>query len=241
MGSVLDSIAKNGDAVAMRYPGGKGGSFRQIINLMPAHRVYIETHLGGGAVLRNKRPAEKSIGVELDADVVASWEGHIPEGATVVHDDAIRFLKAYRYTGDELVYCDPPYPKHVRRKTRIYRFDYTVADHEELLDVLRSLPCKVMVSSYDNSLYRDRLAEWQCATFSSASHVGAREECIWYNYDTPAVPWDTRFVGTDFREREQIKRRHERLIARISRMNSMERHLLFTSINEKFHDELRPK
>ena len=41
----------------MTYPGGKGQCFPHIINQMPPHQVYIETHLGGGSVLANKKPA----------------------------------------------------------------------------------------------------------------------------------------------------------------------------------------
>ena len=36
----------------MRYPGGKGKCYQHIINLMPMHDTYIETHLGGGEPYR---------------------------------------------------------------------------------------------------------------------------------------------------------------------------------------------
>ena len=57
----------------MRYPGGKGKTYQHIINLMPSHDVYIETHLGSGAVMRHKKPAKKNIGIDADASVLASW------------------------------------------------------------------------------------------------------------------------------------------------------------------------
>src|SRR3954465_4816137 len=95
----------------MRYPGGKGKCFQHIINLMPPHRVYIETHLGGGAVLRHKRPAERTIGGEIDPRVVQAWRGPpapIP-GLQVREVDALVFLRDFSFEGDELVYADPPY------------------------------------------------------------------------------------------------------------------------------------
>jgi DNA adenine methylase len=50
------------------YPGGKNGAgvFQRIISQMPPHDVYIEPFLGGGAVLRLKRPAALSIGIDRD-------------------------------------------------------------------------------------------------------------------------------------------------------------------------------
>jgi len=54
----------------MKYPGGKGQTFQKSINLMPPHDVYIETHLGGGAVIRNKKPARRNIGLEIDPKVI---------------------------------------------------------------------------------------------------------------------------------------------------------------------------
>ena len=55
------------------YPGGKGTSFRHLINLMPKHDTYIETHLGGGAVMRNKKPAKRNIGIDIDSSVIQKW------------------------------------------------------------------------------------------------------------------------------------------------------------------------
>ncbi len=58
------------------YPGGKSGAgvYQTIINLMPPHRVYIEPFLGGGAIMRLKRPAAVNIGIDLDPEVISNWE-----------------------------------------------------------------------------------------------------------------------------------------------------------------------
>ena len=73
----------------MHYQGGKGGVFQKLINLMPPHEVYMETHLGGGAVMRNKRAARSNIGIEIDPEVVGMWTKVNPIGFELVHDDAI--------------------------------------------------------------------------------------------------------------------------------------------------------
>ena len=48
------------------YDGGKGAMYHKIINRIPPHRVYIEPFLGGGAVMKRKRPAAVNIGLDLN-------------------------------------------------------------------------------------------------------------------------------------------------------------------------------
>lgn len=57
------------------YPGGKGaaGVHQNIINLIPPHDVYIETHLGGGSIMLRKRPSSINIGIDLDPEVIDAW------------------------------------------------------------------------------------------------------------------------------------------------------------------------
>lgn len=75
----LDNTARLRDAATMAYTGGKNGAgvYQRIINLMPPHRVYIEPFLGGGAILRLKRPAEVNIGLDLNPDVISGWAGRL--------------------------------------------------------------------------------------------------------------------------------------------------------------------
>lgn len=63
----------------MGYPGGKSGPgvYHRLINLMPPHQTYIEPFLGGGAIMRLKRPAVYNIGVDMDAEVIRDWRSHI--------------------------------------------------------------------------------------------------------------------------------------------------------------------
>jgi DNA adenine methylase len=63
----------------LSYPGGKNGAgtYQKLINLMPPHEVYIEPFLGGGAIMRLKRAARLSVGVDLDP---APIKAAIPPG-----------------------------------------------------------------------------------------------------------------------------------------------------------------
>ena len=48
------------------YFGSKAGSglYQNIIAIMPPHDTYIETHLGGGAVMQKKPPARLNIAID---------------------------------------------------------------------------------------------------------------------------------------------------------------------------------
>ena len=71
-GGRLDNTPILSDALFMGYPGGKNaaGVYQKIINLMPPHQVYIEPFLGGGAIMRLKRPAKKNVGLDLDLAII---------------------------------------------------------------------------------------------------------------------------------------------------------------------------
>lgn len=225
----------------MRYPGGKGKTYQHVINLMPPHRVYIETHLGGGAVLRNKRPAERNIGIEWDERVVEKWKGQALPHLELVHGRAEDFLAQFMFAGDELVYVDPPYVPSTRRRSRVYAHDYTLEDHERLLTMLLRLPCKVIVSGYASALYTEALSHWHHRTFEAKTHVDVRSESLWFNYEPPAALHDARFVGENFREREVRRRRLQRFQDRLARMDPIERVEVARWLHESYPETSRSR
>ena len=82
------------------------GLCQAIIALMPPHDTYIETHLGGGAIMQRKPPALRNIGIERNARVLERFQCDYP--VERIHGCAHRFLADYPFNGRELVYCDPP-------------------------------------------------------------------------------------------------------------------------------------
>ena len=219
----------------MGYPGSKNGSgvFQAIINQMPPHRVYIESLLGSGAVLANKRPAAASIVIDLDAALLDVWRNDA-RVTTVICDDAISFLRSYSWVGDELVYCDPPYLMYTRScQCPLYVFEMTEAQHVELLDVLVHLPCMVMVSGYYSELYVAMLHEWRTVTFSAMTRAGkVATEWLWMNFPEPLELHDYRFLGSTWRERDRMKQRRKRWKARLLAMSVLERHAMMLAIHE---------
>ncbi len=225
----------------MRYPGGKGKCYQQIINILPPHATYIETHLGGGAVLRHKRAAETSIGVDRDPAVIKTWQRHFPFLGSFIEADAVDFLMSHSFAGDEVLYCDPPYVPSTRLRDRVYRYEYSETDHVRLLETLQKISCRIVVSGYPSNLYDELLRHWNTRTFSSKAHNGVRQEKLWFNFPAPAQLHDATHLGENFREREAIKRRVQRVKRRISRMTPQEQYSiadwldesLFRALNER--------
>jgi len=218
----------------MTYPGGKGILFRRLINLIPPHHTYIESHLGLGAVLRNKAPAKRSIGIEIDAKVLHRWAGVNIPALELVHGEATGYLKQFAFCGQEFVYADPPYVRSSRLRSRVYRYELDDKEHLDLLEVLDSIPAHVMVSGYATELYDRRLSSWRRLEFNTGSHGQARREVVWLNYEPPAVPFDIRYAGDSFHERQRIKRKQQRLRRKIVDLTAVERALLLDWISGAF-------
>jgi site-specific DNA-adenine methylase len=222
----------------MTYPGGKGRAYQRIISLMPPHATYIETHLGGGSILRRKRPARRSFAIDVDEQVIAGWRATRMAGVEFVQGCAVRFLRQFDFAGDELVYSDPPYWPDMRRRTRCYRHDYTREDHLELLATLTELPCRVMLSGYTNAAYDKALAGWNRHAVANQTQVGAVEETLWTNFTPDHRLHDYSYVGEDFRERERIRRGRITQIERLRRASPIERAAMLSDIVDTFPEDV---
>lgn len=265
---------------------------------MPPHDVYIEPFLGGGAVMRLKRPARLNIGLDLSEDALRQLASAFPaSGSNLVaspnagrrvtsssartgdstgslarsgdrlrrpssvpgladrlsplptfpagtyrsseassyqflNSDGIEFLAQYAFTGSELVYCDPPYLLATRSRKKLYEHELSDREHRRLLRLLQELPCRVMISGYSSVLYARALKEWNACSFPTMTRGGTeRAEWLWYNFERPLALHDYRFLGRDFREREQIKRQKSRWVARLKNMPILKRQALLSALS----------
>jgi hypothetical protein len=238
VGSSLYNIAALRDAHVVRFPGGKNksGTYQRIINLMPPHRVYIEPFLGSGAILRMKRPAVESIGLDLAPAAIAAYKDTgSPAAAVLEVGDALAFLASYRFRGDELVYCDPPYLHATRTWGSLDQYagcEMSDAAHRRFLGIIRKIPAMVLVSGYRSQMYDTALAGWTSAEFRAYTRMHQeRTECLWFNYPMPTRLHDYRYLGEGYRERERIKRKKTRWARRLAQMPVMERQALLAALD----------
>jgi len=190
----------------MGYFGSKAtsGLCQAIIAMMPPHETYIESHLGGGAIMKRKPPALRNIGIDLDPQAIAEFKCSYP--VELINGCAHRFLADYDYQGSELVYSDPPYLRRSRTSGRRYRFDYDEQDHVELLELLKRLPCRVILSGYPSALYDDLLKGWSSLELQVMNRGGVRTEKLWFNFTVDRVHW-AGYAGKNFTDRQRIKRK----------------------------------
>jgi hypothetical protein len=220
----------------MTYPGGKNGSgtYQAIINLMPPHALYVEAFLGGGAIMRLKRPAIASIGIDANAAVISQRRNDLVAvpNLTLLAADTLQWLCDAPLPFDALIYLDPPYLMSTRRQQRqIYRHEFSDEQHAELLRIIQRLPCMVMISGYYSELYGTALNRWRAVRFQARTRGGSvATEWVWCNFPPPLELHDYRYLGRTFRQRQSIKRQIKRWQARLARMNPLQRHALMLAI-----------
>jgi hypothetical protein len=203
------------------------GLCQPIIALMPPHDTYIETHLGGGAIMQRKPPALRNIAVDLDPTALARFE--CDYALEKVCGCAHQYLRTFDFQGRELLYCDPPYLHHTRSSKRRYRFEYEEQDHVELLELLKSLPCSVILSGYPSALYDDLLGQWRTLELQVMNQAGVRTEKLWFNFTPDRVHWPA-YAGRNFTHRQSIKRKAHNWGRRYQAMPPAERLAVLSSI-----------
>ena len=205
------------------------GLYQPIIAMMPPHDTYIETHLGGGAIMKRKPPALNNIGIDVDPRPLSKFECNYP--VHLINGCAHQFLRSYDYLGTELVYSDPPYLVHTRTSQRKYRFDYQERDHIELLALLKTLPCNVILSGYASSLYDELLPGWHTLELQVMNQGGVRTEKLWFNFVVDRVHWAS-FAGKNFTDRQRIKRKAQRWGKNYAAMPKAERLAVLAAMME---------
>lgn len=166
-------------------------------------------------VSRADHPAARSPHAEIDEDT-----------SSRIFDfrqtDGITFLESHRPTGHTLIYCDPPYLMQTRSGKRLYAHEMTVLEHRRLLRVLQDLKCMVMISGYSHPLYARELKKWNVASYQTTTRGGKPvAEWLWYNFPRPVELHDYRYLGSNYREREKIKRQQKRWKGRLARMDTL--------------------
>lgn len=253
---------------ANHYIGGKSadGKYHQIINLMPPHSTYIELFGGKLGIYRHKKPAHRTFVIEQDESLADYYRSlgftelltptefnkylHKPskfKGFLIW--DTLDYLDTYSYAldyADFFVYVDPPYPMNSRKSPRkVYRYELTDEQHTTLVKELIPITmASIAISTYPNEIYNNEFLgrdDWSFCEFAAQTRHGRATEQLWMNYPAPDQLHDYRYLGRNFREREDITRKQCRWLANFNNLPILERRAMLeilTAAIPKTADEL---
>lgn len=236
------------------YKGGKeaNGTPQNIINLIPKHDRFIEVMAGNATIARYIRRASVTVVNDIDAGVidknVCAFRNLYPsvidgiictdQGERIIFENMNYpcLIDKYDVDGsDSFFYFDPPYHFDTRsHKEKIYKFDWVHSDHLRFLDAANTVKSNCMISHYPFPLYDEALKGWHTFDFQSKTRVGLRTERLYMNYPTPDILHDTRYLGSDYIDRQRIKRKIHSFISKLEKMPTNERMGILTAVIDKY-------
>lgn len=125
-------------------------------------------------------------GITETIDAAASrLRGTTTNLVQIEHMDAFRLIERYN-TPEALIYIDPPYVRSSRKSGALYRHEMTDEDQKRLLELIIKSRAKIIISGYDNELYKKALDSWETdSTMSQTTSSKMACEKIWMNYTPP--------------------------------------------------------
>jgi DNA adenine methylase len=188
---------------------------------------------GCDAVGRYRQKSGYSSTAESSAEVLQQEIDRCAPASLVNVGDASSFLKLYPWRGDELVYCDPPYLLSTRKTIRdAYAFEMRDTQHREFLRCIRTVGrrAKVIISGYSSPMYDGMLQHWNTTQFQAMTRGGSLAiETLWFNFPEPTELHDYSYLGSNYRERERIKRKKNAWTRRLAKMPRLERQALLAA------------
>lgn len=100
----------------------------------------------------------------------------------IEHKDIMDLLNKYDKE-TTFMYLDPPYVKETRLSNQTYEVEMTNDEHKALCERLLTFKGKVLLSGYDNEIYKILDAKFTKIIFQSPNSGSSAIECLWKNYE----------------------------------------------------------
>lgn len=99
----------------------------------------------------------------------------------IEHKDIMDLLDKYDKE-TTFMYLDPPYVKETRLSNQTYEVEMSNEEHIKMCERLLSFKGKILLSGYDNELYRILDSKFNKLSFESPNANSSAIECLWKNY-----------------------------------------------------------
>lgn len=160
-------------------------------DLERARRVLIRSHFGHGSSGIHRSTGFRGAGLRARTLPIHTWQS-MPEVIRNMAERVKQVVIENRPALDvmrqndapvALHYVDPPYLPETRDKGRDYRHEMTHDDHVNLLEGLRELRGRVLLSGYQSKMYDHILNDWRRMEIrTKADKALDRTEVVWMNY-----------------------------------------------------------
>lgn len=226
------------------YFGGKAGNgtYQNIINLIPRCKIFIDAMAGNGGIVCNLKLPALTVINDIDAGLISRYD--VTACSTDVLCTSLHYqelIDKYDCVGSDVVfYFDPPYYLPSRKsQIEIYNYEWSYTDHLNLIHSVLSMRSKVLISHYPCDLYDLSFKSWNVHQFQSATRHGLATEKVYFNYEVPEILQDDRYRGTDFIDRQRIKRKVLRLCKKLDAMPSDDRIAIITALVKNYSSLIR--
>lgn len=174
---------------------------RGVTAIERARRFYVGTWQSFGSTLIYRSGFRTQVTPHMRSSLTSTWKrmDGIMAAADRLRDailesqEAIRVIEQYDCK-DTLFYIDPPYVLSSRTQggRRRYRHEMTDGAHVRLLETITRVDGMVVLSGYDNDLYREHLSGWYCTSKTTTTNGNqSATECLWVSpraNDVTALP-----------------------------------------------------
>ena len=99
----------------------------------------------------------------------------------IEHKDIMDLLDKYD-NEKTFMYLDPPYVKETRLSNQTYEVEMTNDQHIKLCERLLTFNGKILLSGYDNEIYKILDSKFEKVSFQSPNSGSKAIECLWRNY-----------------------------------------------------------
>ncbi len=232
------------------FTGSKGGSGVKefIINHIPQCEIFYEgfagkaiiseTLLNCGANIKRIVCTEVNpktyfdLSKKLKHPKVITWLGDFIK--MINRETELGLNSKIFYKETDCFYFDPPYRMDSRSHKREYYGDFDWDDNAhksffKLVEMLNNAGSKILISHYPDPIYDEQFKEWNKEDFRTRTRTVT--ERLYWNFDLNAHSLaTTEFLGNDFTDRQRIKRKVERMTAKINSLPRHERQAIVESL-----------
>lgn len=235
-------LPEKGTQQSTLYPGNKSNAWWHIINQIPPHDVWVTGYAGNCHVTLHKRKAATNFACDVSPKVQPFWAQTRLQYVQFALTPFLQFIQQFTFsnvTGKQwYIYLDPPYLHETRASGNLlYDFELSPEQHQQLITwaihTHQTSNVLLGISHYPCKLYDTLLMHgWRKIEYTVATHRGPVIEALYMNYPEPVTLHEYTYLGTDFTDRQRIRRKINRWVTNLKNLPALERAAIISKLQK---------